>query len=307
MADLCVNIGKIALKNPLLVASGTFGYGREFADIYNLSLLGGICVKGTTLEPRQGNQPPRIVETSAGMLNSVGLQNPGVEKVIAEEISFLRQFDTAIIINIAGHSRDDYQEVAARLEGVPGIAALELNISCPNVKLGGMAFGVDCVAASEIVKVVRQVSSLPLIVKLSPNVTDICAIAAAVEEAGADAVALVNTFLGMAIDIATRKPMLANIMGGLSGPAIKPIALRMVYQVAQTVSIPVIGIGGICSAADALEFMIAGASAFEIGSVNFHNPLAAPQIILELNNWLDQNGITKITEVIGTLKADEYF
>lgn len=301
MADLRVKLGKIALKNPLLTASGTFGYGREFAEIYDLSLLGGICVKGTTYTPRQGNPPPRIVETTAGMLNSVGLQNPGVEKVISEEIPFLRRFDTAIIINIAGHSRDDYQAVAAMLDDVPSLAALELNISCPNVKQGGMAFGVDCTAAAEIVKAVRQVTNLPLIVKLSPNVTDISSIAAAVEAAGADAVALVNTFLGMAIDIDSRRPLLANIMGGLSGPAIKPIALRMVYQVAQTVSIPVIGIGGICTAADALEFMIAGATAFEIGSVNFHNPLAAPQIINELNGWLDQHGINSITEIIGSI------
>ena len=302
MADLHVNLGKIALKNPLLTASGTFGYGREFADIYDLSLLGGICVKGTTLEPRLGNSPPRIAETTAGMLNSVGLQNPGVEKVINEEIPYLSQFDTAIIINIAGHSCDDYQAVVAKLDGVAGIAALELNISCPNVKQGGMAFGVDCAAASEIVKAVRQQTSLPLIVKLSPNVTDICAIAAAVEEAGADAVSLVNTFLGMAVDIESRRPLLANVMGGLSGPAIKPIALRMVFQVAQTVSIPVIGIGGICTAADALEFMIAGATAFEIGSVNFHNPLAAPQIINELNSWLDQHGINNIADIIGSIR-----
>ncbi len=302
MADLRVNLGKIALKNPLLTASGTFGYGREFADIYDLSLLGGICVKGTTLEPRLGNSPPRIAETTAGMLNSVGLQNPGVGKVIDEEIPFLSQFDTAIIINIAGHSCDDYQAVAAKLDGVAGIAALELNISCPNVKQGGMAFGVDCAAAATIVKAVRRQTSLPLIVKLSPNVTDICAIAAAVEEAGADAVSLVNTFLGMAIDIESHRPLLANVLGGLSGPAIKPIALRMVYQVAQTVSIPVIGIGGICTAADALEFMIAGATAFEIGSVNFHNPLAAPQIITELNSWLDQRGINSIRDIIGSIK-----
>jgi len=301
MADLKVNIG-IELKNPLITASGTFGYGREFAEIYDLSLLGGISVKGTTLKPRQGNPPPRIVETAGGMLNSVGLQNPGVDKVINEEIPFLRQYDTAIIVNIAGHDVDDYRLMAERLDAVEGIAALEVNISCPNVKSGGMAFGTDPKIAANITRIVREATKMPIIIKLSPNVTSIMEIAQAVEAAGADAVSLINTLMGMAIDIKKRRPILANKVGGLSGPAIKPVALRMVWQTAKAVKIPVIGMGGIINADDAIQFMLAGASAFQIGAANFYNPLSGPQIIEDIDAWLDKEGIKDIKEIIGALE-----
>ncbi|MEG1998242.1 MAG: dihydroorotate dehydrogenase [Clostridiales bacterium] len=282
MADLAVEVAGIKLKNPLITASGTCGYGRELSQLFDLSRLGGIAVKGTTLEPRIGNPPPRIMETAGGLLNSVGLQNPGVEKVATVEIPFLRQYDLAIIVNIAGHSYDDYRLMAEKLDTVEGIAALEVNISCPNVQAGGMAFGVDPQAAAAITALVRKATTLPLIVKLSPNVTDIGEIAKAVEAAGADAVSLINTMLGMSIDIEKKKPFLANTTGGLSGPALKPVALRMVWQTARAVSIPVIGMGGICSARDALEFMMAGAAAFQIGEAAFHDPLVAITIIIYL-------------------------
>ena len=300
MADLQVDIGGLKLKNPVIVASGTFGYGREFNELYDLSLLGGIAVKGTTFYPRAGNPPPRIMETASGMLNSVGLQNPGVYAVIEEEIPFLRQFDTAIIVNIAGHNEEQYRAVAEKLVNAEGVDAIEVNISCPNVASGGMAFGTDPVVAARVTSIVRETCpKIPLIVKLSPNVTDICEIAKAVADVGADAISLVNTFLGMAVDIEKRCPVLANTFGGLSGPAIKPLALRMVWQVAQAVDIPVIGMGGILSAQDALEFIMAGASAIQIGSGNFYNPLAAPEVIEGINNWLDEKGINNIQEIIG--------
>lgn len=299
MAGLKQTIGGITLKNPLITASGTCGYGRELAELYDLSLLGGICVKGTTLEPRLGNPPPRIAETPSGMLNSVGLQNPGIDKVIASELPFLRRFDTAVIVNIAGHELTDYQRLAERLDPVPGVAALEVNISCPNVKNGGMAFGVDPHTAEKVVALVRRSTRLPLIAKLSPNVTDIAEIARAVEAGGADCVSLINTLLGMSIDIERRQPLLANVFGGLSGPAVKPVALRMVWQAAHAVSIPVIGLGGITSAEDAIEFMMAGASAFQIGSANFHDPYTAPRLIAALNEWLDQRGHRQVSEIIG--------
>lgn len=302
MAELKVDIAGVELKNPLIAASGTFGYGREFSEIYDLSLLGGISVKGTTLKPRQGNPPPRIVETAGGMLNSVGLQNPGVDRVINEEIPFLRQYDTAIIVNIAGHDVDDYRLMAERLDAVEGIAALEVNISCPNVKSGGMAFGTDPQVAANITRIVREATKLPIIIKLSPNVTSITEIAQAVEAAGADAVSLINTLMGMAIDIKKRRPILANKVGGLSGPAIKPVALRMVWQTAKAVNIPVIGMGGIINADDAIQFMLAGASAFQIGAANFYDPLSAPQIIEDIEAWLDEEGIKDIREIIGALE-----
>jgi len=299
MADLNVTVGGLNMKNPLITASGTAGYGRELAQLFDLSLLGGIAVKGTTLTPRLGNPPPRIAETPSGMLNSVGLQNPGVEKVLATELPFLRQFDTAIILNMAGHQMDDYRRMAEILGEEPGISALEVNISCPNVKEGGMAFGADPDSAGRVISLVRAATKLPVIAKLTPNVTDIAEIARAVEAAGADAVSLINTMLGMAIDVERRRPLLANTFGGLSGPAIKPVALRMVWQAAHAVSIPVIGMGGITSAVDALEFIMAGASAFQIGSANFHNPSAAPQIISELNAWLDYRHIDSVADLVG--------
>ena len=301
MTKLNVSLPGLELKNPLLLASGTCNYGREFAELYDLSILGGIVVKGTTLNPRKGNPPPRIVETASGLLNSVGLQNPGVEKVINEEIPFLRKFDTAIILNIAGHSEDDYAVIAEKLDSVEGIAALEVNISCPNVASGGMAFGTDCMVASRVTKKVREKTKLPLIVKLSPNVTNISEIAKAVEAVGADMVSLVNTFMGMAIDVNTRRPLMPNIVGGLSGPAIKPLALRMVWQVAKAVDIPVIGMGGIITATDAVEFMLAGAHAFQVGAASFHDPMAAVIIIQELEQWLDNEGVKDIKEIVGGL------
>ncbi len=299
MADLNVDVAGLKMKNPLITASGTSGYGRELAELFDLSLLGGISVKGTTLEPRLGNPPPRIAETPSGMLNSVGLQNPGIEKVLATELPFLCQFDTAVILNIAGHEPEDYRRLAELAEQASGIAALEVNISCPNVKCGGMAFGADPAIAGQVISLVRQVTRLPLIAKLTPNVTDITEIAKAVEAAGADAVSLINTLLGMAIDVEHRRPLLANTFGGLSGPAVKPVALRMVWQTSHGVSIPVIGMGGITSAADAIEFMMAGAAAFQIGSANFHNPSAAPQIITELNAWLDSHGVENVSDLVG--------
>ena len=303
MTNLAVEVAGIKLKNPVLTASGTFGFGREFAELYDLNLLGGVMVKGTTLNPRLGNPPPRIAETPAGMLNSVGLQNPGVDYVIREEIPWLRQFDVAVIVNVSGHSFDEYAEIAARLDGVPGVDGLEINISCPNVKGGGMAFGTDPKMAAEVIKRVRSKTQLPVIAKLSPNVTDITEIARAVEAEGADAVSLINTVLGMAIDIKTRRPVLANIVGGLSGPAIKPIALRMVWQVAQTVNIPIIGMGGITTAEDAVEFLLAGATAVAIGAGNFCNPMTAPEVIKGLKNWLSQEKIDDVRELIGGLKT----
>jgi len=302
-ANLMVDIAGIRLKNPIILASGTCGYGRELAQVYDLALLGGICVKGTTLHPRQGNAPPRIAETPCGMLNSVGLQNPGVEAVIAQELPFLAAYDTAVIVNIAGHDREHYRAVAERLDQAGGFAALELNISCPNVAAGGMAFGTDPQVAAEITALVRAATRKPLIVKLSPNVTNIADIARAVEAAGADAVSLINTLQGLAIDLGQRRPVLGTITGGLSGPAIKPVALRMVWQVAQAVDIPVIGMGGITSATDALEFILAGASAVQIGAAVFRDPLLPLQIIKDMQEWLGTHGIRDVNELVGALQV----
>jgi dihydroorotate dehydrogenase (NAD+) catalytic subunit len=301
-ADLRVAIGSLDLRNPVLTASGTFGYGREFASLVSLDRLGGIIVKGISLEPRPGNKPPRIIETACGMLNSIGLQNVGLKAFLADKLPYLRELDCAVIVNILGDRVEEYAILAEQLSTAPGIAGLEVNISCPNVKKGGVAFGADPAMAAAVTKAVREATNLPVIVKLSPNVTDITAVAAAVEEAGADALSLINTLLGMAIDPHTRRPRLGNLMGGLSGPAIKPIALRMVWQVARTVSIPVIGIGGIGTAEDALEFLIAGATAVQVGTANFYQPAAAETIIAGLGAYVRDQGFSSIRQVINSLQ-----
>ncbi|NLF80066.1 MAG: dihydroorotate dehydrogenase, partial [Clostridia bacterium] len=289
-------------KNPLITASGTCGYGRELSELFDLSLLGGIAVKGTTLKPCIGNKPPRIAETASGMLNSIGLQNPGVDAVIANELPFLHSFDTAVIVNIAGHALHEYGELADKLDAVPGVAALEVNISCPNVAEGGMAFGVEPKMAEQVISLVRSKTKLPVIAKLTPNVRNIAEIARACEAAGADGIALINTLLGMAIDVETRRPLLTSRCGGLSGPAIKPVALQMVWQAARAVPIPIIGMGGIMNAIDAVEFLLAGASAFQIGTALFYNPLCPLRIIEELIEWCDRHGVKQIGELVGALK-----
>ncbi|MFZ5797381.1 MAG: dihydroorotate dehydrogenase [Desulfobulbaceae bacterium] len=302
--DLRVTIGSLTLQNPVCTASGTFGYGREFAALVNLERLGAIIVKGISLVPRPGNPPPRIIETACGMLNAIGLENVGVERFITEKLPFLRDLATPVIVNILGDSVEDYARLAGRLSGVEGIAALEVNISCPNVKKGGVAFGTVPEMAAAVTGAVRRETGLPVIVKLSPNVTDITAIARAAADAGADALSLINTLLGMAIDVRTRKPRLANVVGGLSGPAIKPVALRMVWQVARAVSIPVIGIGGITTGEDALEFLIAGATAVQVGTANFFQPTATEEIIDGLAAFLRNQGLSSIRQVIGSLQLE---
>jgi dihydroorotate dehydrogenase (NAD+) catalytic subunit len=279
MADLKVFIKNLAFKNPVLTASGTFGYGTEFKDFFNIGHLGGIIVKGTTLEPREGNPYPRMAETSSGMLNAVGLQNNGVDYFIRNIYPQIRNYDTNIIVNVSGSKIEDYVAVVEKLNDLDKIPAIELNISCPNVKSGGMAFGTSCDSALEVTKAARKVYNKILIVKLSPNVTDIAGIAKAAEDGGADAVSLINTLLGMAVNSETRKPILSTVTGGLSGPAVKPIALRMVWQVAKAVKIPVIGLGGIMNAADAIEFMLAGATAIQIGTANFIDPQISIKIM----------------------------
>ncbi len=301
MADLKVNIGKLELKNPVMTASGTFGYGPEYADFVELDEIGGIIVKGTTLKPRQGNDYPRMVETTSGMLNCVGLQNKGVDYFCEHIYPEIKDIDTNMIVNVSGSSPDDYAECAARIDALDKIPAIELNISCPNVKDGGMAFGVTCEGAASVVKAVRQRYQKTLIVKLSPNVTDITEIAKAVEAEGADSVSLINTLMGMAIDIEKRKPMLSINTGGLSGPAIKPVAVRMVWQVAKAVKIPVVGLGGICNAHDAIEFMLAGATAIEIGTANFLDPQVTVKVKNGINEWLDLHGCKSVNEIIGAL------
>ncbi len=301
--ELQVRIGSLKLRNPVMTASGTFGYGREFSNLVNLHHLGGIVVKGISLLPRPGNPPPRIVETACGMLNAIGLENVGVERFITEKMSYLKGLDTPIIVNILGDSVEEYGEIARRLDGVEGISGLEVNISCPNVKKGGVAFGTVPEMAATVTGSVRQATRMPVIIKLSPNVTDIVLMARAVEKAGADGVSLINTLIGMAIDSKTRKPRLANVIGGLSGPAIKPVALRMVWQVASAVSIPVIGIGGITTAGDALEFLLAGATAIQVGTANFYEPSAPEQIIQGMKEYLHQQGEHCIRDIIGTLQT----
>ena len=302
MADLRVNIGALALKNPVMTASGTFGYGLEFEDFIDLGGLGGIIVKGTTLKPREGNDYPRMAETASGMLNCVGLQNKGVEYFCEHIYPQIKDIDTNMIVNVSGSSPEDYAECAALIDALENIPAIELNISCPNVKDGGMAFGVTCQGASSVVKVVRQAYHKTLIVKLSPNVTDIAEIARAVEAEGADSVSLINTLMGMAIDIERRKKVLSIGTGGLSGPAVKPVALRMVYQVAKAVKIPVVGLGGISTAKDAIEFLMAGATAIEIGTANFLDPAVTIKVRNGINDWLDEHGCKDVHEIIGCLE-----
>lgn len=299
MAKINVNIGALNLKNPVMTASGTFGYGVEFADFIDLAGLGGIIVKGTTLKPCEGNDYPRMAETASGMLNCVGLQNKGVDYFCEHIYPQIKDIDTNMIVNVSGSSPEDYAECAARIDALEKIPAIELNISCPNVKDGGMAFGVTCAGASSVVKAVRQAYHKTLIVKLSPNVTDIAEIARAVEAEGADSVSLINTLMGMAIDIEKRKKVLSIGTGGLSGPCVKPVALRMVYQVAKAVKIPVVGLGGISTAEDALEFLMAGATAIEIGTANFLDPAVTIKVRDGINQWLDEHGCKDIHEIIG--------
>ena len=299
--DLQTDIGGIVLKNPVMTASGTFGYAREFEQMVDLNRLGAIIVKGLSLEPSPGNRPPRITETACGMLNAIGLENVGIRAFVADKLPFLESLATPIFINIYGKSIPEYAELAGRINDLEGISGIEVNISCPNVKAGGLAFGVDPAASARVVEAVRERTSKIVIVKLSPNVTDITEIARSAESAGADALSLINTITGMAIDIDTRRSKLANITGGLSGPAIKPVAVRMVWQVAQAVKLPVIGIGGIMTARDALEFFIAGASAIEIGTANFVNPRATIDILEGIEAYLHQNNIDKLSKIIGTL------
>ncbi len=301
MADLSVEIAGITLKNPIIPASGVFGYGHEHEELFPLSKLGGIATKGTTITRRPGNPSPRIAETTAGMLNSVGLQNPGIDVFVGYELPYLLQKDTVILANIAGSTEEECVTLAKRLEET-AVHMIELNISCPNVKQGGMAFGASCEGAASITAAVRKVTKKPLIVKLSPNVTDIASIAKAVEAAGADAVSLINTVLGMRIDVRTRRPILRNNVGGMSGPAVFPLAVRMVWQVANAVQIPVIGMGGVSSGKDAAEMMLAGASAVQVGAAIFTNPYAPITIIEELNDWLDAQGIASVRELIGGVK-----
>lgn len=299
MANLNVNIAGLSLRNPVLTASGTFGYGIEFADLIDLSELGGIIVKGTTLHPRQGNDYPRMAETPSGMLNCVGLQNKGVDHFCQHIYPEIKDQPTCVIVNVSGSTVEDYAACAARINALPNIPAIELNISCPNVRHGGMAFGVTTDGASAVVRAVREVYHKPLIVKLSPNVTNIADIALAVQDAGADAVSLINTLMGMAIDIEHRRPRLSISTGGLSGPAVRPVAVRCVWQVAHAVRIPVIGLGGIMTAEDAIEFFMAGASAVEVGTANFVNPTASVRIAHGIGEWLDRHGCTSLQDIIG--------
>ena len=301
MAKLNVKIGDLQLKNPVMTASGTFGYGLEFADFMPLDGIGGIIVKGTTLTPREGNDYPRMAETAQGMLNCVGLQNKGVDYFCSHIYPQIKDIDTNMIVNVSGSSPEDYAECAARVDTLEHIPAIELNISCPNVKDGGMAFGVTCAGAASVVKAVRQRYHKTLIVKLSPNVTDITEIARAVEAEGADAVSLINTLMGMAIDIEKRKPLLSIRTGGLSGPAVKPVALRMVWQVAKAVGIPVIGLGGISNAKDAIEFLMAGATAIEIGTANFLDPAISIKVRDGIDAWLEAHGCQSVEEIIGVI------
>lgn len=302
MADLSVKIAGLELKNPVMTASGTFGYGLEFADFVNLEEIGGIIVKGTTLAHREGNPYPRMAETASGMLNCVGLQNKGVDYFCEHIYPTIKDIRTNMIVNVSGSCPEDYAECASRINALEQIPAIELNISCPNVKQGGMAFGVTTQGAYEVVKAVRDVYHKTLIVKLSPNVTSVADIARSVENAGADSVSLINTLMGMAIDAEKRRPVLSIATGGLSGPAVKPVALRMVWQVAKAVKIPVVGLGGIMNATDAVEFMLAGASAVEIGTANFIDPAVTVKVVKGINDYLERHGCKSVTEIIGALE-----
>jgi len=297
--NLAVSIGRLRLKNPVMTASGTFGYGEEYSEFIDLNRLGAIVVKGLSLKPREGNPPPRIVETPSGMLNSIGLQNIGIEAFIKEKLPFLRRFNTPVIVNFFGDTIDEYVEAARSLSSVEGIHGLEMNISCPNREAGWITFGTDPKATRDVVSAVRRVTGITLIVKLSPNVTDIALMARVAEEAGADAVSLINTITGMAIDIRTRRPRLANVTGGLSGPAIKPVALRMVWEVYRAVRIPIIGMGGIMNSEDAIEFMLAGATGVAVGSASFVNPTATVDIIRGIERFMAEHNIADIKELIG--------
>lgn len=300
--SVAVELGPLRLKNPVMVASGTFGYGQEYAALVPPERLGAIVIKGISLEPRAGNPPPRIWETCGGMLNSIGLQNVGLRAFLEEKLPWLKPLSVPIIVNLFGNTVEEYRELAAALDGQEGIDGLELNISCPNVKAGGMTFGSDPEMAFQVVSAVKSRTNLPVITKLTPNVTDITVIAKAAEDAGTDILSLINTVAGMAVDVETRRPRLANVVGGLSGPAIKPIALRMVWQIVQTSKVPVIGLGGIVSVEDAIEFLIVGAKAIQVGTANFINPLVTLEIIDGLEDYLRQRGLDDISELIGTLK-----
>ncbi|MDD7462510.1 MAG: dihydroorotate dehydrogenase [Prevotellaceae bacterium] len=303
MAELKVRLGKLEMKNPVMTASGTFGYGLEFQDFVPLDQIGGIIVKGTTLHAREGNDYPRMAETPQGMLNCVGLQNKGVDYFCEHIYPQIKDIDTRMIVNVSGNTPEDYAECAARISALENIPAIELNISCPNVKEGGMAFGVTCAGAAQVVKAVRERYHKTMIVKLSPNVTNVADIARAVEDEGADSVSLINTLMGMAIDIEKRQSLLSINTGGLSGPAVKPIALRMVWQVAKAVKIPVVGLGGIMNATDAIEFMMAGATAIQIGTANFIDPAVTIKVKEGIEEWLEKHGCQSVTEIIGALKG----
>ncbi len=301
--DLSVDFAGIKLRNPVLTASGTFGYGEEFAEFVDLNKLGGVIVKGISLNPIKGNPPPRIWETPSGMLNAIGLENPGVEVFLREKLPYLRKFDTAVIVNMFGYSLDEYVQVAERLEGVQGVSGIEVNISCPNVKAGGMAFGTDVKVTFELLSAIRKVTKLPLIAKLSPNVTDVTEFAKAARDAGCNGLSLINTLLGMAIDVRCRRPRLANCTGGLSGPAIRPVAVRMVWQAAKAVPLPIIGMGGIVTGDDALEFILAGASAVAVGTANFVNPRATLDVLEGMERFLVEQGVGRIRELIGKVNV----
>ncbi len=301
--DLSVDIGRLRLKNPVMTASGTFGYGREFDHLIDLNRLGAIIVKGISLEPSKGNPPPRIIETPCGMLNAIGLENVGLQAFLSEKLPFLKTFDTPVLVNIYGKTIEEYEALASGLDGVDGVNGLEVNISCPNVKAGGVAFGSDPRTSFEVTAAVRRRTDLPLIVKLTPNVTDIAQIARSVQDAGADAVSMINTITGMAVNIHTRRPRLANITGGLSGPAIKPLALRMVWQTVQVLNIPVIGIGGIMTAEDALEFLVVGAAAVQVGTANLVDPHGTIDIIDGIESFLVDQKISQLTHIIGSLET----
>lgn len=301
--DLSVHVAGIPLRNPVMTASGTFGYGEEFAAYVDLEKIGAIVTKGLSLKAKAGNPMPRIVETPGGMLNAIGLQNVGIETFIREKVPFLRKIATPVIVNFFGNTVEEYAALAERLDAIPEVAGIEVNISCPNVKHGGIVFGTDPKSAYSVVKAVRETTIKPLIVKLSPNVTDIVEMACACAEADADALSLINTITGMAIDLKTRRPALANVTGGLSGPAIKPVALRMVWQVSRAVKLPIIGIGGITTATDVLEFLLAGATAVQVGTANFMSPAASQQIVEDLEKYLRDNGIKDVKELIGALRV----
>ncbi len=301
--DLSVQIGRLTLQNPVMTASGTFGYAKEFQTLLDLDRLGGVIVKGLSLERSMGNPPPRIVETACGMLNAIGLENVGLKTFIEEKLPFLQTLKTPVLANIYGTSVEAYAQLAAKLNDIEAVAGIEVNISCPNVKEGGVAFGADPHSAFQVTQAVRSRYDRLLMVKLSPNVTDITQIAKSVEDAGADAVSLINTLTGLAIDVYTRKPKLANITGGLSGPAIKPVAVRMVWQVAQTVKIPIVGVGGIMTTEDALEFIIAGATAIQVGTANFVNPRATMEIIDGIRSYLQEHGIASVQELVATVQV----